>query len=90
MSICEEAGKRYSDAHLIICITSDAADIIKTDIPFSLVLPILEQCNNDTNNDAGVVSLIANVARAISASMIIIEGDKSETAVAFYARRVRE
>jgi hypothetical protein len=84
MAVCGKAEKRYSDAHLIICITSDAADIIKTDIPFRLILPILEQYNNDAGDDAGVVSLIASVAGAISASMIIIERDESEIVVAFF------
>jgi hypothetical protein len=84
MAVCGVAEKRYSGAHLIICITSDAADIIKTDIPFRSILPILEQYNNDVGDDVGVVSLIANVADTISASMIIIERNESEIAVVFF------
>jgi hypothetical protein len=85
MAVCEKAEKQHSDADLIICITTEAANIIKTNIPFRLILPILDTYNNDPGNDAGVVSLIANVADTISANMIIIERDENEIVVVFYS-----
>jgi hypothetical protein len=81
MAVCEKAEKTYADAVLIICITSDDADIIKTEIPFRLILPLIEKYKEKNIN---AIELIGGVADTVSASEIIIKRDENEIAVAFY------